>query len=50
MTPPYRCAYCGAPSWLHPADQEPPPDYCHESDHGSEEQRLEDGGDEGAEA
>ena len=34
MKPEYRCKYCGAPSWVHPLDQEPPPDYCHESDHG----------------
>lgn len=33
--PPYQCKYCGAPSWYEPADQIPPPDYCHESDHGS---------------
>lgn len=32
--PEYRCKHCGAPSWIHPLDQEPPPDYCHESDHG----------------
>ncbi|CBL45367.1 hypothetical protein HDN1F_35350 [gamma proteobacterium HdN1] len=35
--PPYTCKYCGAPSWLEPCDQTPPPDYCHESDHGEEE-------------
>ena len=34
MEPPYRCMYCGAPSWYPPIDQTPPPDYCHESDHG----------------
>lgn len=34
MKPEYRCKYCGAPSWLPPIDQAPPPDYCHESDHG----------------
>jgi len=33
--PPYRCLFCGAPSWVDPSDQSPPPDYCHESDHGS---------------
>lgn len=33
-TPPYRCIFCGAPSWVDPSDQTPPPDYCHESDHG----------------
>jgi len=32
--PPFTCKYCGAPSWLDPHDQTPPPDYCHESDHG----------------
>lgn len=31
---PYRCKFCGAPSWYDPTDQTPPPDYCHESDHG----------------
>ena len=31
---PFRCVFCGAPSWLDPSDQTPPPDYCHESDHG----------------
>ena len=32
--PPFRCLFCGAPSWVDPSDQYPPPDYCHESDHG----------------
>ena len=32
--PPYKCVYCGAASWVDPSDQSPPPDYCHESDHG----------------
>lgn len=32
--PPYTCKFCGAPSWVDPFDQEAPPDYCHESDHG----------------
>lgn len=31
--PQYRCLYCGAPSRVDPADQRPPPDYCHEGDH-----------------
>lgn len=31
---PYTCRYCGRPSWLEPVDQSPPPDYCHDSDHG----------------
>lgn len=37
-TAPYRCQFCGAPSWVHPADQTPPPDYCHPEDHGSDEE------------
>jgi hypothetical protein len=32
---PYRCQFCGAPSWVEPSEQTMPPDYCHESDHGS---------------
>lgn len=32
--PPFKCRFCGAPSWIEPFDQVPPPDYCHESDHG----------------
>lgn len=32
--PPFTCIYCGAPSWIHPNDQERPPAYCHEEDHG----------------
>ena len=35
--PPFICKFCGAPSWVDPADQSPPADYCHESDHGSRE-------------
>ncbi len=35
--PPYKCKFCGAPSWVDPSDQTPPPDYCHESDHGTPE-------------
>ena len=31
---PFACKYCGAPSWVDPSDQLPPPDYCHEGDHG----------------
>ena len=34
MKEPYTCKYCGQPSWLDPADQTPPVDYCHPSDHG----------------
>lgn len=30
---PYRCPFCGAPSWVEPSDQSPPADYCGESDH-----------------
>lgn len=39
--PPYQCKFCGMPSWVDPSDQEAPPDYCHESDHGREERYLE---------
>ena len=39
-TPPYRCIYCGAPSWVDPSDQCPPPDYCHESDHGEPDDHV----------
>jgi len=38
---PYNCIFCGSPSWIAPEDQEAPPDYCHESDHGSREEWLE---------
>ena len=34
---PFTCKYCGRPSWIDPSDQSPPPDYCHEIDHGTEE-------------
>lgn len=34
MTAPYRCLFCGTPTWLHPCYQEAPLDCCHESDHG----------------
>lgn len=34
-TPPYICKACGQPSWYHPRNQRLPPDYCHESDHGT---------------
>ncbi len=37
---PFICQYCGAKSWLDPADQSPPADYCHESDHGSEDEFI----------
>jgi hypothetical protein len=37
---PYKCKYCGCPSWYDPSDQSPPPDYCHESDHGEPEPDL----------
>ena len=30
----FICKFCGAPSYIDPYDQVPPPDYCHESDHG----------------
>lgn len=32
---PYICQFCGMPSWYAPSEQTPPPDYCHEIDHGS---------------
>lgn len=35
--PPFKCLFCGAPSWFDPADQPPPAAYCHESDHGEAE-------------
>lgn len=38
MKPEHICKYCGAPSYLDPSDQTPPPDYCHESDHGEPEE------------
>lgn len=41
--PPYRCVYCGAPSWLEPSEQSPPQDYCHESDHGEPDEADESG-------
>lgn len=34
---PFVCGYCGRPCWTDPSDQRPPPEYCHESDHGSPE-------------
>ena len=34
-TAPFKCVFCGRPSWYAPEDQTPPPDYCHESDHGT---------------
>lgn len=37
---PFRCRFCGADSWIDPSDQTPPPDYCHESDHGSDDDRA----------
>ena len=35
MTEPYTCKFCGAPTWVHPQDQEAPADYCGE--HGPDE-------------
>jgi len=35
QTPPFKCLYCGAPSWVDPSDQSPPPGHCHDDDHGS---------------
>ena len=37
---PFTCKYCGQPSWIDPSDQSPPPDYCHEIDHGTSEDRA----------
>lgn len=37
MKAPFKCLFCGAPSYVDPSDQEAPPDYCHESDHGSDD-------------
>lgn len=37
---PFTCQYCGAPSYIDPFDQSPPPDYCHDDDHGSEQDQL----------
>lgn len=37
---PFTCKYCGQPSWIDPSDQSPPPDYCHEIDHGTEDDRA----------
>ena len=37
---PFTCKYCGLPSWIDPTDQSPPPDYCHEIDHGTAEDRA----------
>ncbi len=37
---PFTCKYCGQPSWIDPSDQSPPPDYCHEIDHGTAEDRA----------
>lgn len=37
---PYKCRFCGADSWIDPSDQTPPPDYCHEIDHGTDEDRA----------
>lgn len=42
---PYRCKFCGQPSWIDPSDQSPPPDYCQEVDHGKSDYRNLDGSD-----
>lgn len=34
---PFKCTYCGQPSWIDPSDQSPPTDYCHGIDHGTAE-------------
>lgn len=41
--PPFICKFCGLPSYIDPADQSPPPDYCHESDHGLPDEEDADG-------
>ncbi len=37
---PFTCKCCGMPSWIDPSDQSSPPDYCHEIDHGTSEDRA----------
>lgn len=37
MIAPFKCTYCGQPSWIDPADQVPPLDYCQDIDHGTGE-------------
>jgi hypothetical protein len=37
---PFTCHYCGMPSWIDPSDQSSPPDYCHEIDHGTDDDRA----------
>lgn len=37
---PFKCKFCGGDSWIDPSDQCMPPDYCHESDHGTEDDRV----------
>ncbi|MBU2739587.1 hypothetical protein [Acidithiobacillus concretivorus] len=44
MNPPYRCLFCGAPSWRESGEQVPLPDYCHEEDHGTPEEYLDGAG------
>lgn len=34
---PFRCVFCGAPSWRDPTDQIPPADYCSDFEHGEPE-------------
>lgn len=41
MIAPFKCTYCGQPSWIDPSDQSLPPDCCHEIDHGTAEYRDE---------
>ena len=35
--PAYRCKFCGEKSFVEPADQHKPADYCTDFDHGVEE-------------
>lgn len=37
---PFTCKHCGMPSRIDPSDQSPPPDYCHEIDHRTSEDRA----------
>lgn len=32
--PPFKCKFCGLPSWIDPSDQTAPPTYCYDLHHG----------------
>lgn len=49
MTAPYRCLFCGAPTWLHPREQSVGIEGCTPVDHGEPEVEELDG-DEAADA